>query len=176
MNAEQVVFLPSKVRIAKAGVAVGDSVAPGRQVFTVTGTDRLVHLDLDVADQAMARKGAKVKVELPGGGTTAGKVVMVGDVAKPREGIAIIDVGVRLAKVRSGIADQTPVTVLLESTSRRNVLSVPVEALLATAGGGYGLEIGGRVVPIKTGVYGGGRVEISGPGLEAGMRVGVPAE
>jgi peptidoglycan hydrolase-like protein with peptidoglycan-binding domain len=176
VDAEQVVFLPSKVRVAKADVAVGDSVSPGRQVFTVTGTDRLVHLDLDVADQAMVRKGAKVKVELPGGGTVAGKVVVVGDVAKPGDGIATIDVGVRLAKVRSGLADQTPVTVLLESTSRRDVLSVPVEALLATAGGGYGLEIGGRVVPIKTGVYGGGRVEISGPGLEAGMKVGVPAE
>lgn len=37
VNAEQVVFLPSKVRIAKADVAVGDSVSPGRQVFTVTG-------------------------------------------------------------------------------------------------------------------------------------------
>ncbi|MFF5204892.1 efflux RND transporter periplasmic adaptor subunit [Streptosporangium sp. NPDC000396] len=176
VDAGQVVFLPSKVRVAKADVAVGDSVSPGRQVFTVTGTDRLVHLDLDVADQAQARKGAKVKVELPGGGTVAGKVVTVGAVAKPHEGTATVDVGVRLAKVKSGLADQTPVTVLLESVSRRNILSVPVEALLATAGGGYGVEIGGRVVPIKTGMYGGGRVEISGPGLEAGMKVGVPAK
>ncbi|MEV0597363.1 peptidoglycan-binding protein [Nonomuraea cavernae] len=176
VNAEQVVFLPSKVRIAKADVAVGDSVSPGRRLFTVTGTDRLVHLALDVADQSMARKGAKVRVELPDGRTVAGKVVMVGDVATSREGIAVIDVGVRLAKVRRGFADQTPVTVQLESVSRRDVLSVPVEALLATADGGYGLEIGGRVVPIKTGVYGGGRVEISGPGLEAGMKVGVPTE
>ncbi|MFI6921811.1 efflux RND transporter periplasmic adaptor subunit [Nonomuraea spiralis] len=175
VDAEQVVFLPSKIRIAKADVAVGDNVSPGRQVFTVTGTDRLVHLDLDVADLALARKGAMVKVELPGGGTVAGKVVTVGTVARSREGDATIDVGVRLAKIKSGLADQTPVTVLLESISRRNVLSVPVEALLATADGGYGVEIGGRVVPVKTGAYGGGRVEIFGPGLEPGMKVGVPA-
>ncbi|GGT22540.1 efflux RND transporter periplasmic adaptor subunit [Nonomuraea spiralis] len=175
VDAEQVVFLPSKIRIAKADVAVGDSVSPGRQVFTVTGTDRLVHLDLDVADLALARKGAMVKVELPGGGTVAGKLVTVGAVATSREGDATIDVGVRLARIKSGLADQTPVTVLLESISRRNVLSVPVEALLATADGGYGVEIGGRVVPVKTGAYGGGRVEIFGPGLEPGMKVGVPA-
>ncbi|MEW9554586.1 peptidoglycan-binding protein [Nonomuraea sp. NPDC050783] len=176
VDAGQVVFLPSKVRVAKADVAVGDTVSPGRRMLTVTGTDRLVQLYLNVADRAAARKGARVEVELPDGGTVAGKVVMVGDVAEPREGVASVEVGVRIGRVRSGIADRTPVTVLLESVSRRDVLSVPVEALLATAGGGYGLEIGGRVVPVRTGVYGGGRVEISGPGLEAGTKVGVPAE
>lgn len=176
VDAGQVVFLPSKVRVAKVDVAVGDSVSPGRRVLTVTGTDRLVQLDLDVADQALARKGAKVRVELPGGGEMTGKVVTVGAVARSREGTATIDVGVRLAGAEAALVDQTPVTVLLESTSRRDVLSVPVEALLATADGGYGVEIGGRVVPVRTGVYGGGRVEISGPGLRAGMKVGVPAE
>ncbi|WP_187281550.1 peptidoglycan-binding protein [Nonomuraea sp. C10] len=176
VDAGQVVFQPSELRIAKADVVVGDTVSPGSRVLTVTGTQRLVHLDLDVADQALARKAARVKVELPGGRTAAGKVVTVGAVARSREGTATIDVGVRLAGVKGGLPDQTPVTVQLESVSRRDVLSVPVEALLATAGGGYGVDVGGRVVPVRTGVYGGGRVEISGPGLAAGMKVGVPAE
>ncbi|MGA5763303.1 HlyD family efflux transporter periplasmic adaptor subunit [Nonomuraea bangladeshensis] len=167
-------FLPSKIRIAKADVAVGDTVSPGRRVFTVTGTDRLVHLDLDVADLALARKGAMVKVELPGGRTVAGKLVTVGAVVKSREGDATVDVGVRLAKLRSALADQTPISVLLESISRRNVLSVPVEALPATADGGYRVEIGGRVAGQDRRVWQ-RAVEISGPGLEAGMKAGVPA-
>ncbi|WP_157252485.1 peptidoglycan-binding protein [Nonomuraea typhae] len=176
VDAAQAVFLPAEVRIAKAAVAPGDSVAHGAPVLTVTRTGRRVHLNLDVADQALARRGAKVEVELPGGATARGTVVSVGATARTREGVTTVDVGVRLAGAKVRLLDQTPVTVTLESVTRRDVLSVPVEALLATPGGGYGLEIGGRTVPVTTGVYGGGRVEISGPGLAAGMKAGVPVK
>jgi hypothetical protein len=56
------------------------------------------------------------------------------------------------------------------------VLAVPVTALLALAGGGYGVEIvtgpgTDRLVGVQTGIFAGGRVAITGPGIAAGTRV-----
>lgn len=52
-------------------------------------------------------------------------------------------------------------------------------ALLALAEGGYGVELveGGetRIVPVKVGMFANGRVEVEGPALAEGVRVGVPA-
>ena len=51
-------------------------------------------------------------------------------------------------------------------------------ALLALAEGGYGVEIvegsTSRIVAVKTGMFAGGRVEISGEAIAEGMLVGVP--
>jgi len=64
------------------------------------------------------------------------------------------------------------------SHARKDVLAVPVAALLALPGGGYGVQIvqGGatRIVAVKTGMFAAGRVEISGGGIAEGVTVGVP--
>jgi hypothetical protein len=89
-----------------------------------------------------------------------------------------IEVDVGLSGKGTGNLDKAPVSVEMESARAENVLSVPIEALLALREGGFGVEIveGGRsrVVAVRTGTYGGGRVEIAGTGLTAGMKVGVP--
>jgi len=56
------------------------------------------------------------------------------------------------------------------------VLAVPVTALLALAGGGYGVEVvtgsgADRLVGVQAGLFAGGQVAISGPGISAGTRV-----
>jgi hypothetical protein len=62
------------------------------------------------------------------------------------------------------------------------VLAVPVDALLALAGGGYAVEVVGaggvhRLVAVTLGLFDDaeGLVQVSGPGLQAGQRVVVPA-
>jgi hypothetical protein len=64
----------------------------------------------------------------------------------------------------------------------KDVLSVPVSALLAMAGGGYAVEVvdaGGarRLVRVETGLFddSAGRVQVAGAGLAAGQNVVVPA-
>jgi hypothetical protein len=56
---------------------------------------------------------------------------------------------------------------------------VPVGALLALAEGGYGVQVVDgsttRYLPVSTGMFGNGLVEISGDGVREGMTVGVPA-
>jgi multidrug efflux pump subunit AcrA (membrane-fusion protein) len=74
--------------------------------------------------------------------------------------------------------DGAPVTVGFTGETRKNVLAVPVNALLADAKGGYSVEVvdsaGRRLVPVELGVFADGQVEVSGNGLKAGMRVEVP--
>ena len=70
-------------------------------------------------------------------------------------------------------------TVGLPSEKRENVLSVPVSALIALTAEQFGVELvedGGstRKVPVTTGMFAGGRVEVSGEGLAEGQRVVVP--
>jgi hypothetical protein len=51
---------------------------------------------------------------------------------------------------------------------------VPVTALLATAGGGYAVESAAaphRLIPVTTGLFAAGYVEISGRGIHPGLQV-----
>ncbi|RFS83477.1 HlyD family efflux transporter periplasmic adaptor subunit [Actinomadura spongiicola] len=190
VDAAQVVFLPGAARVAEAKAAVGDRVGPGTVVLAVSGTERVVHVDLKVTDQALARRGGPATVELPNGTTLRGKIVSVDGVAERKgsgqgepAGAAAeptVDVVIEPSgDADTGGLDRTPVTVTLVSERRARVLTVPVEALLALREGGLGVELvgpdgGRRVVAVRTGAFGGGRVEISGPEVREGLRVGVP--
>ncbi|MDP9862820.1 MULTISPECIES: peptidoglycan-binding protein [Streptosporangium] len=186
VDATQVVFVPAAVRVTEAKVDVGGRVGPGRAVLTVSGIRRLVHVDLDTDDQALARKGARVAVKLPGGERIGGEITLVGTVARSARsgqgqdsGETTVDVDITLNKTPRTKLDQAPVDVELESERHEDVLAVPVEALLALREGGFGVEVvegsATRIVPVEIGVFGGGKVEIGGTGLVEGMQVGVPA-
>ena len=183
VDAAQVVFLPGAARIAEAKVAVGDRVSPGRPALTVTGTDRVVRVSLDTGDQHLVKKGDTVTVELPGGERMRGRVSSVGTVARAagrdeEDGETVIDVEITLRGRPKTRLDRAPVEVELVSERVEDVLTVPVEALLALREGGFGVEVvegdATRVVPVRIGAFGGGRVQIEGEGLREGMRVGVP--
>jgi hypothetical protein len=91
----------------------------------------------------------------------------------------VIDVTIELRSGRRlGRLDEAPVGVGLAQQSRRNVLAVPVSALLARRGGGYGVELAGsrRIVPVRAGMFADGYVEVSGAGIREGTRVVVPHE
>ena len=64
---------------------------------------------------------------------------------------------------------------------RPGVLAVPVSALLALAGGGYGLEVvepsgAHRLVGVRTGLFAGTLVQVSGPGSRPGPRWWWPSD
>jgi multidrug efflux pump subunit AcrA (membrane-fusion protein) len=148
----------------------------------VTGTQAIVHLDLEAAHQNLVTLQQEVTVTLPGGSTVEGTVTSVGTVAQTgQDGTATIGVDIAVSIEEEGRIDQLPVTVALVSERATNVLSVPIEALLGLREGGFGVEVVAddgttRIVQVKTGVYGGGRVEVTGAGLAEGMKVGVPAK
>jgi hypothetical protein len=60
-----------------------------------------------------------------------------------------------------------------------NVLAVPVNALLALQGGGFGVDVvsghTSHLVGVTTGLYSDNLVQVSGSGLSVGTRVEVPS-
>jgi Putative peptidoglycan binding domain len=186
----RVVFLPGARRIGEHHTSVGSVLSAGAEVLDTSSTRRVVTVELDAALQSIARKGDRVEVTLPDQSTVRGRITDVGRVAREKESEGdpaagdtgteqelVIDVTVRLRSVRRvGRLDEAPVSVGLAQESRKNALSVPVEALVARRGGGYGVELaaGRRVVPVETGLFAGGYVEIEGSGIREGTRVVVP--
>lgn len=178
----RVVVAPGPVRISASRARLGDA-ATG-PVVEYTGTTRQVTVKLDVTKQDLAVAGAAAVVELPNGERVNGVVASVGSVASAvtvnnQTTVTILVVVTVAEQEKLGRYDEAPVDVELVAQRRDGVLSVPVAALLALSEGGYGLEIiengGSRILPVRTGLFSGGRVEVSGDGLRAGMSVGVPS-
>jgi hypothetical protein len=81
---------------------------------------------------------------------------------------------------RGARLDQAPVNVNITSQRASNVLAVPVNALLALRGGGYGVDVvtpsgAVRLTGVTTGLYSATLVQVGGPGIAVGMRVEVPS-
>jgi membrane fusion protein, multidrug efflux system len=185
---DQVMFLPGPVRIAGHMARVGEALR-GAPVLSYTGLDRLVTVDLRVTDRDLAGEGQTVTVTIPGVGVVEGEVATVSTILTAA-GASGTGAGSSAAEVRIevtitiadqgviGSLDAAPVEVGFASEGREDVLVVPVAALLALAEGGYGVEIvegdTTRIVPVTTGMFAAGRVEISGEDIAEGVMVGVP--
>ncbi|MEO6088029.1 MAG: peptidoglycan-binding protein [Umezawaea sp.] len=179
-----VLFSTGDLRIGTVKAHVGDQTGQGAELFATTTTTRIVDAHLKLANQQLAVVGAKVGLDLPGGARTAGTISSVGTpTEKPGSGEqkeTVIPVVVTLDDpTAAGSLQEASVTVSVPSARRENVLSVPVGALLAITPEQFGVEVveadgTTRKVPVKTGLFAGGRVEITGDGVEAGLRVVVP--
>ena len=76
-------------------------------------------------------------------------------------------------KAAAGL-DQAAVSVNFVQAEANNVLSVPVTALLATAGGNYAVQQAAAphtLIPVTTGLFAAGYVEIAGQGIYPGLQV-----
>jgi multidrug efflux pump subunit AcrA (membrane-fusion protein) len=185
-----VVFHPGPVRVTSVTPTVGATVMPG-PVLAVTSTARQVKLALDASEQASAKVGDAVTITLPDNQTTPGRITYVSSVATvpsssghggEEESSPTVEVDATPTDpAATGHLDQAPVNVEITTESVENVLAVPVDALLALAGGGYAVEVAeGRVhrlVAVSVGLFDDaeGLVQVSGQGLSAGQRVVVPA-
>jgi peptidoglycan hydrolase-like protein with peptidoglycan-binding domain len=185
VDADEVAYAPAAVRIASLTAHIGGA-ATG-EVLTYTGTTRVVTLALDVAQQTLVKKGIDATITLPDGRNVTGKVASIGTVAHAADqgqgqgqgGDPTIDVTISVADQKAlGTLDAAPVDITLISSERKNVLTVPVAALVALAEGGYGVQVvegnTARYVAVKTGMFAGGRVEVSGDEINENTVVGVP--
>jgi multidrug efflux pump subunit AcrA (membrane-fusion protein) len=181
----QLVFEPGAIRVSRVtGRLGGPAVGP---VLAATSDRPMVLIPLLVSMESQVRVGDRVTVTLPDGTTTPGLVSFVSAVATTSGSQAggtttTIPVQVRLTDPRAaGGLDQAPVTVNITTATARNVLTVPVTALLAQAGGGYDVEVvapGNRrgYVPVTPGIFDdtSGLVQVTGA-LRPGQRVVVAA-
>jgi hypothetical protein len=151
-------------------------------------------VDLDATKQSEAVVGEPVTVEMPDGSVNDGKITAVSPVAVNTSSgnngsgsgsgggngggsnsTATIPITITLNRHEhvTGL-DQAAVSVNFEQQKANNVLSVPVTALLATAGGGYDVQEAlppHTLIPVTPGLFAAGYVQISGPGIYAGLQV-----
>ena len=175
----RVVFLPGARRVSAVKAALGDQA--GGVVLETTSTRRQVAVDLAASSQQLARAGRSVEVELPSARVVEGRIVAVGSAARAAaeeggEATVPVTIALRSAKGTGGL-DQAPVSVGLQREVRRDVLTVPVPALVALRGGTYGVRrADGRVVRVRPGLAVDGDVEVAVGGgvLRAGDAVRVP--
>ena len=173
----EVVFRDGAARVGELRAALGQQVAAGTPIAELSTTRRVVTVDLEATRQSLARAGATVTVEMPGGRTARGRIEAVGKVAEQPaddEGVPTIEVtiGLRGRAARGRRFDQAPVDVGFEADRRRDVLVVPVTALLARAGGGFAVEReDGALIDVEPGAYSEDYVEVAGDGLREGLRV-----
>ncbi len=188
-----VAFAPGAVRVSTVGVSLGQPAPPGDVPYQVTTTARTVAVPLTPNDPTVA-VGQLVSISLPSGATSPGAVTVVGLAPPPSStasgssgssGSGSSSTSSSLSSVvtvtpsdpaATGTGDGVAVQVSLTVQSVRHVLAAPIAALLALAGGGYGLEVVGpsghhRLVGVTTGVFAGGNVQVAGPGLVPGTRV-----
>jgi peptidoglycan hydrolase-like protein with peptidoglycan-binding domain len=175
----RVVFMPGARRVATIQATLGPRAGPGTPIMATTGTVRSMTVDLDARRQDLVHVGAKEQVELPDGATVDATVTEIGTVAKAASEDENPSVTVTLTlDGTKGVTriDGAPVDVHIAKEERTDALSVPVTALLALAGGGYGLEVvegdgSHRIVAVEPGLYADGYVEVSGHGIASGTRV-----
>ena len=169
----RVTYSGAAVRIDEVLESIGSS-APA-DLLAVTGTTRVVRATVPSATAGWATVDAAVMV-LPVGGAAVAGIVAAVTPASSTDGDANPSVTVTVA-----VADQASLTardavIRYVIEERRDVLTVPVSALLALPEGGYGLElVDGRLVPVEVGLFADGQVEIRGASVSEGLEVGMPA-
>ena len=203
----EAVFEPGPIRVTSVTPTVGTS-AGGGIVLTATSTTPIVVVDLDVSEEYLVKPGDAVTIVLPDGtSTVGGHIETIGTVATCPGGGGIgtggggsgsadqspcesggsgtasaptVTVAITLDSTPPGATfDQAPVNVNITTQTVRNVLAVPVNALLALQGGGYGVDVvtgkTSHLAGVSTGLYADNQVQVSGPGITAGTLVGVPS-
>ncbi|MEU4657680.1 peptidoglycan-binding domain-containing protein [Streptomyces sp. NPDC023723] len=183
----QVRFAPGAVRVDALQAEEGGSTGPGQKVLTYTSTAQSVSVELDTADLRLAEKGAKVSVVLPDGTEVGGRITEVATEISAGEGeeddtttVGKVAVALDGDQARKAAAPYVLASVDVTFTAgrRENVLTVPVAALVALPEGGFAVEAvkgsSASYVPVETGLFADGRVEISGDGVTEGMTVGMP--
>jgi len=197
----QVAYAPGPLRITGVTPVLGSPPQPGTAIATATSPVPVVIAAVPVGQEYLVKAGDAVTVTLPDGvSTTPGVVTSVASVASaasgnngsPPDGSSAtqgpsggsgqdtVQMTVRLTRpAAAGHLDQAPVSVNIVSAQARDVLAVPVSALVALAGGGYAVDVvqGGTVhlVAVQTGLFAQTLVQVSSPGLTTGLRVQVPS-
>ncbi|HWD85353.1 MAG TPA: peptidoglycan-binding domain-containing protein [Solirubrobacteraceae bacterium] len=167
------------------------------EILQSSSTRLVVTVDLAASSQSEAVRGEHVTVEMPNNTTVNGVITQVSKVAQTSSSdnsgagagaggsgaggtgsggsSATIPVTIKLLGHITGVGlDQAPVSVNFAQAKAKNVLSVPVTALVATAGGSYAVQEAAaphKLVPVKTGLFAAGYVAISGSGIYQGLQV-----
>jgi hypothetical protein len=159
----------------------------------------VVTVDLAASELSEAKVGEHVTVEMPAGSTIGGTIASVSPAAEnsgsssssggsssgSANGVsggsngsgssATVPVTITLNEHVDGAElDQASVSVNFAQAKVKHVLSVPVTALVATSGDTYAVQEAAaphKLLPVSTGLFAAGYVQISGAGIHPGVDV-----
>lgn len=184
VTSQSFTFLPSPIRVGQLQTTVGARVGPGSPAYASTGTAREVDIALDPSLSSLATVGEQVSVELPDGSTVEGRITSKGAATSVSEGnsnTSSVPVTVGFAHTKKlATWESASVSVSLTREIHKDVLTVPVTALVALTEGGYAVYMpdtsaaGHHLVAVTPGLYANGYVEVSGS-LQQGDKVEVPS-
>jgi peptidoglycan hydrolase-like protein with peptidoglycan-binding domain len=163
-----------------------DEAAPSVPVLETTSTRRIVTAELDPDQQDLARRGQRVQVTLPDGRQAAGRVTRLEAVESSSDQGASggasepgVEATIRLVgRGRIPALDGAAVSVTLTDRVRRNVLTVPLTALISIGANRFAVIARDRArrlqIVVTPGLAAGGFVEVEGEGLREGISVEAP--
>ena len=185
LSLDQIVTVSNGVMVGQITSHDADSLATGTELFTfgsATGS-RIVSTAIDVADQTMLAEGTEMEVEFPGGEVVTGTVVDLANssTTDPLDPTAApqLAVEISLNSVPESAAElnELDVEVRLVDNLAAGATVVPASALVATADGGFAVEVvngnGTSFVAVDPGMFADGFVEVDG--IEPGTAVVVPS-
>ncbi len=188
----RLVFAAVPLRVAVVHATRGAPAHPGDPLLSATAPAVVVDLPVPVDQAYLLHRGAPVTVTLPDAvSTTPGTVAAVSrvatlpdadatDVRRGNPDAAVVDVTITLRRPRAAAGySSAPVSVAVTVDEARQVLAVPVAALLARPDGRFAVTVVQGTqrtdVPVSTGLYTDTIVQVAGPGITAGTRVEVAA-
>lgn len=197
----QAVFQPTSLLVSSVSATLGESVQPSAPVLQATSTTRQVVAQVDATQQSDVAPGAQVSIVLPNTRTTPGVVTSISSQASApsnngsgssgssgssssSDGSStpdMLNVNIKMTDPpAAGSIEQAPVQVNITIKTARDVLAVPIDALL-TEPSGYDVEIAGphgtrQLIPVTLGLFddAAGLVQVTGKGLAAGQQAVVP--
>jgi hypothetical protein len=167
-------------------------------ILQTTSTQQIVTVNLDATKQSEATVNEPVNVQLPDGSTVSGHITQVSPVAQSSSSsgssgssgsggsgnggsggssgtpTATVPITISLTGRHQPGLDQAAVSVNFQQQKASDVLSVPVTALLAQAGGGYAVQTAAaphHLIPVTPGLFAAGFVQISGENIYPGLQV-----
>jgi multidrug efflux pump subunit AcrA (membrane-fusion protein) len=183
----RVAFLPGPQRVMRLEATLGGALGggggsepPSTPVLRTSSTRRVVSVGLEADQQSLAHRGQKVEVVLPGGAEVPGEVRGLAAVEGSGGQDEEVEPGIEATIAVTGrhripALDGATVNVRFTQRVRKDVLSVPLTALIAVGGERFAVEVRGGGAPrrilVTPGLAADGYVQVEGDGLEPGMTV-----
>jgi peptidoglycan hydrolase-like protein with peptidoglycan-binding domain len=176
LTVDDIAFVDGDVRVSAVDGKLGQPA--GGDVISVTSTKRIVQATIAQRDAERLAVGTKVDVRVNGAGDPmTGEVIDVQPSAS-EDGGNTVDVSVSFDPGDRQLPAAASAQLDAKGTTERDVLSVPVAALVALDGGRYAVDVVQRDgttkrVPVEPGFTADGRVAVTGA-VSAGDEVVVP--
>ena len=164
----------------------GTTVATGSVLFTSNGDGeaRIVKTAIAVADQGKLVEGAEIDIEFPDGSIVTGVVNKIASSSTPNPTdpaagpTLAVEIALREVPLSAAELNELDVEVKIVDELAVGATVVPASALVATADGGFAVEVvtgstTTQFVAVEPGMFADGFVEVTG--IEPGTAVVVPS-